>query len=63
MGQSYEQADEAAGELARSFGAFVPPKCRTAALQLLCLSALPVCQIGTTLSRTDPLSLRVRAYV
>ncbi len=54
MGQSYEEADAVAGSLINVFGAFVPPKCRSVALQLICLSALPVCQIGTTLSRKRP---------
>jgi hypothetical protein len=59
--QSYEEADAAAAELARLFGAYVPAKCRTVALQLICLGSFPVCQIGTTLSRTSPLHLLRRA--
>jgi hypothetical protein len=54
VGQSYEEADAVAGSLVSVFGAFVPAKCRNVALQLICLSALPVCQIGTTLSRKRP---------
>ncbi|ELR24895.1 uncharacterized protein ACA1_175710 [Acanthamoeba castellanii str. Neff] len=52
--QSYEEADAVAGSLTSVFGAFVPAKCRNVALQLICLSAFPVCQIGTTLSLTPP---------
>ncbi len=50
--QSYEEVDEAAGKLAAPFGAMVPSKCRTAALQLICQGSFPVCVIGPPLART-----------
>lgn len=50
--QSYEEVDEAAGKLAAPFGAMVPSKCRTAALQLICQGSFPVCVIGSPLART-----------
>ena len=52
--QSYEEVDESAGKLAAPFGAMVPSKCRTAALQLICQGSFPVCVIGSPLAGTWP---------
>jgi hypothetical protein len=46
--QSYDQVDTTAGKVVSLFGALVPLKCRSAALQLVCQSYFPACQITAT---------------
>ncbi|ELR24894.1 Frizzled/Smoothened family membrane region protein [Acanthamoeba castellanii str. Neff] len=47
-GASYDQVDATAGRVVSLFGALVPRKCRAAALQLVCQSYFPACQITAT---------------
>jgi hypothetical protein len=44
LGRSYEETDAAAWEQAKYFGAFVPPECRVAALQLICTGSFVECE-------------------